>query len=238
MHKILNIAHRGAKAYAPENTLIAFQKAMEMNADGIELDVHLCKTGEIVVIHDFTVDRTTNGEGLVNELSLAELKILRINNEFDSRLLAKLAQQIPTLIEVFELVNQKCLINIELKSKGMAKPIVDLIQLYVNEKKWKYNQFLVSSFDWVSLLDIHLANPEIPLGVLTEYDLELALAFAKFTEAQSIHVYYHLLTKENTAKIQKEGIQVFAWTINEPEDIQKIKSYNVNGIISDFPDQI
>ncbi|MET0760366.1 MAG: glycerophosphodiester phosphodiesterase family protein [Flavobacterium sp.] len=235
---MLNIAHRGAKAYASENTLVAFQKAIDMHVDGIELDVHLCKTGELIVMHDFSVDRTTNGMGLVHELSFQEIKTLRINNPFDMRPVAELAQQIPTLTEVFELVNQKCLINIELKGAAMAKPVMDLIAFYINEKHWKYDQFLISSFDWVTLLDIHLADSKIPLGVLTESDLNLAFAFAKFINAQSIHSYYHLLTKENTAKMQEEGVQVFAWTVNEPEDIQKIKSFNVNGIISDFPDRI
>jgi glycerophosphoryl diester phosphodiesterase len=228
MNKTLNIGHRGAKAYAPENTLMAFQKAIDMNVDGIELDVHLCKTREIIVIHDFTVDRTTNGKGHINELSLQELKTLRINEEFE----------LPTLTEVFELVNKKCLINIELKGKEMAKPIIELIESYIKEKNWKYEHFLISSFDWVSLLDIHLLNPEIPLGVLTEYDLELAFAFTKFINAQSIHSYYHLLSKEKTEQMQEQGFQVFAWTVNEPEDIQKIKTYNVNGIISDYPDRI
>ncbi|HLF51640.1 glycerophosphodiester phosphodiesterase [Flavobacterium sp.] len=235
---MLNIAHRGAKAYAPENTLVAFQKAIDMNVDGIELDVHLCKTGELIVMHDYTVDRTTNGMGFVKELSLQEIKTLFINNQFDTRLVAEMPQQIPTLIEVFDLVNQKCLINIELKGKAMAKPVMELIEFYINEKHWKYDQFLISSFDWLALLDIHLSDSKIPLGVLTESDLNLAFAFAKFINAQSIHSYYHLLTKENTAKMQEEGIQVFAWTVNEPEDIQKIKSFNVNGIISDFPDRI
>lgn len=228
MNKILNIGHRGAKAYAPENTLLAFQKAIEMNVDGIELDVHVCKTGEIVVIHDYTVDRTTNGIGLVNDLSFEKIKRLRINDLYE----------IPTLIEVLELTNQKCLINIELKGKEMTPAVLALIAFYTDEKNWKYSQFLVSSFDWVSLLDIHLLNSKIPLGVLTEYDLNLAFAFAKFINAKSIHSYYHLLTKENTAQMQVDGLQVFAWTVNEPEDIHKIKSFNVNGIISDYPDRI
>lgn len=228
MNKILNIAHRGAKAYAPENTLIAFQKAIEMNADGIELDVHLCKTGEIIVIHDHTVDRTTNGKGLVSDLTFEEIKQLRIHHE----------HHIPTLTEVFEQIDQKCLINIELKGAGTAKPVEELIEWYVKEKNWSYDTFLVSSFDWLMLIDIHISNPKIPLGVLANYDLDLAFAFTKFIQAQSIHAYYHLLSQEKTAEMQQEGFQVFAWTVNEPEDIQKIKSFQVTGIISDFPDRI
>jgi glycerophosphoryl diester phosphodiesterase len=228
MNPILKIGHRGAKGHKPENTLISFQKAIDLNVDGIELDVHLSSDGEIIVIHDETIDRTTNGKGFVNKLSLPELKMSRIENEY----------KIPTLKEVFDLVNQQCLVNIEIKGKGMIKPVIELIESYVENKNWKYDQFIVSSFDWIALLDIHLLNPEIPLGVLTEYDLELAFAFAKFIDAKSVHAHYHLLSKKMTVQMQEDGFQVFAWTVNETEDIQKIKSFNVNGIISDFPDRI
>jgi glycerophosphoryl diester phosphodiesterase len=225
---MLKIGHRGAKGYAPENTLLSFQKAIEMGVDGIELDVHLSADGEIMVIHDATIDRTTNGQGIVNSLSLRELKSFRIEKE----------HEIPTLIEVLNLVNKRCIINIELKGKGTAIPVVALIEKYVLEKNWQYPHFLISSFDWVSLLDIHLAKPVIPLGVLTEYDVDLAFAFAKYIQAQSIHSYFHLLSKEKTAKMQEEGLQVIAWTVNEEEDIQKIKSFHINGIITDYPDRI
>lgn len=228
MNSILKIGHRGAKGHQPENTLISFQKAIDLKVDGIELDVHLSSDGEIIVIHDDTIDRTSNGKGFVNKLSLPELRASRIENE----------HEIPTLTEVFDLINQQCLINIEIKGKGMIKPVVELIESYVENKNWKYDQFIVSSFDWIALLDIHLLNPEIPLGVLTEYDLELAFAFAKFIDAKSVHAHYHLLSKKMTVQMQEEGFQVFAWTVNEPKDIQKIKSFNVNGIISDFPDRI
>ena len=228
MNSFLKIGHRGAKGHKPENTLISFQKAIDLKVDGIELDVHLSSDGEIIVIHDDTIDRTTNGKGFVNKLSLPELKAFRIKNE----------HHIPTLAEVFDLVNQQCLVNIEIKGKGMTKPVVELIESYVENKNWKHEQFLVSSFDWISLVDIHLLNPEIPLGVLTEYDLDLAFAFAKFIDAKSVHAYYHLLSEKMTKQMQEAGFQVFAWTVNEPEDIQKIKSFNVNGIISDFPDRI
>jgi glycerophosphoryl diester phosphodiesterase len=228
MNSTLKIGHRGAKGYAPENTLLSFQKAIDLGADGIELDVHLSADGEIVVIHDETIDRTTNGKGIVNTLTLQELKAFRIENN----------EQIPTLFEVFDLVNQKCFINIELKNYDTAEKVVRLIERYVLDKKWNYNRFLVSSFDWNALRKIRLLNSEIPIGVLTETDLNLAFDFAKFIKAEAIHPYFHLLTKENTTQIQEKGIQVFAWTINEIEDIQKIKKFNINGIITDFPDRI
>jgi glycerophosphoryl diester phosphodiesterase len=225
---MLKIGHRGARGYEPENTLISFKKAIDMHVDGIELDVHLSADGEIMVIHDETVDRTTNGKGFVNQLSLPELKRLLINKE----------HTVPTLTEVLDLVNQKCFVNIELKSYETADKVVDLIEKYILEKNWNYSHFLVSSFDWNALQQVTFLNSEIPIGVLTETDLELAFAFAKFIQAKSIHPYFHLLTPENTVRLQEKGLQVYPWTVNEPEDIKKIKSYNVNGIITDFPDRI
>jgi len=225
---MLKIGHRGAKGYEQENTFVSFQKALDMQVDGIELDVHLSADGEIIVIHDESIDRTTNGKGFVNALSLRELKAFRINGTYE----------IPTLAAIFDLVNQDCFINIELKSYEATDKVVSLIEKYVTKKGWKYNRFLVSSFDWNALQQVAFLNDKIPIGVLTETDLDLALAFAKFIQAKSIHPHFHLLTKENTAQMQEKGLQVFPWTINELEDIQKIKKFNVNGIITDFPNRI
>ncbi|WP_416841958.1 glycerophosphodiester phosphodiesterase [Flavobacterium sp. LB3P122] len=222
------IGHRGVKGYEPENTLVSFQKALDMHLDGIELDVHLSSDDELMVIHDETIDRTTNGKGFVNKLSLRELKTFRIEDK----------HQIPTLKEVFDLVNQNCFINIELKKYDTAEKVVSLIEKFVVKKEWKYDRFLVSSFDWNALQQVVFLNDKIPIGVLTETNLDLAQAFAKFIQAESIHPHFHLLTKENTAQMQKKGLQVFPWTINEIEDIQKIKAFNVNGIITDFPNRI
>lgn len=232
--KMLKIGHRGAKGYASENSLFSFEKAIEMGVDGIELDVHLSLDGQLIVIHDDTIDRTTNGKGFVNTLSLQELKTFRINEKQAS----ELKQQIPTLNEVFDLVNQTCFINIELKGKGTASAVVALIEKYIWEKNWKYANFLVSSFDWNAVQEVRFLNENIPIGILTETNLDLAFSFAKFMKAEAIHPEFHLLTQNNTAQIQAKGIQVFPWTVNEYEAIQKIKTYNVNGIITDFPDRI
>lgn len=225
---MLKIAHRGAKGHEPENTMVSFQKALNMQVDGIELDVHTSQDGALMVIHDDTIDRTTNGTGFVNAYLQRELQTFKIDRK----------HHIPTLNEVFDLVNQDCFINIELKSYDAADKVVALIEKYVSKKNWEYDRFLVSSFDWNALQQVRFLNNDIPIGILTETDLDLALAFAKFIQAKAIHPYFHLLTKENTTKIQDAGLQVFPWTINELEDIQKIKSFNVNGIITDFPNRI
>ena len=216
------IGHRGASSYEPENSLLSFGKAIDLSVDGIELDVHLSSDGVIMVIHDETIDRTTDGKGFVNQFTSSQLIELGI----------------PTLIEVLDLVNCNCFINIELKGIGTAKPAVELIEHYVLAKNWKYKDFLVSSFDWKMLEETRLLNPKIRIGVLTEKDVDEALAFAKKIKAFSIHPDYRLLTKENVALMQENGFEVFTWTVNSFEDIQKTKSFNVNGIISDFPDRI
>ena len=225
---MLKIAHRGAKAYESENTLQAFQKALDLNSDGIELDVHLSSDEQIIVIHDETIDRTTNGKGLVNTFSLSELKSFLIDEKY----------QIPTLKEVFDLVDKKCLINIELKGLGTPIKVVKLIEEYISEKNWNYNHFIVSSFDWHMLQETSNLNPNIAIGVLTEEDLDKALAFAEKIKAKAIHPDFQLLNANNVREIQEKGFLVLPWTVNSEQDIQKVKSCNVNGIISDNPDKI
>ena len=225
---MLKIGHRGAKGHAPENTLISFQKAIELGVDGIELDVHLTSDHQLICLHDDTLDRTTSGTGLVNSFTLNELKTLRIDNLYE----------IPTLQEVLDYTDKKIFLNIELKGKNTTKPVAALIESYVTQKNWTYKHFIVSSFDWNALQEIRSLNPNIAIGVLTQTDLELAIGFADFIKAKSIHPYFHLLTQENSALMQEKGFQVFPWTVNEHEDIQKIKSLHVHGIISDFPDRL
>lgn len=226
--KILNIGHRGAKGHLPENTLASFQKAIDMGVDGIELDVHLSADGQIIVIHDETIDRTTNGQGVVKDHTLDVLKMYQIDFQFE----------IPTLAEVFDLVNRKCLINVELKAGEAAQPVVDLIEKYVMKEGWEYSDFLVSSFDWVALEKVRALHKEIPLGVLTSTDLDLAINFSKVIRAETIHPYFHLLTAEKVKAMQNQNLKVFVWTVNEFEDLRKIKSFGVDGIITDFPDRM
>jgi glycerophosphoryl diester phosphodiesterase len=226
MEKILKIGHRGANGYEPENTLVSFEKAIEMGADGIELDVHLSIDGHLIVIHDETIDRTTNGKGVVNQLTLQELKSFTINEKYT----------IPTLEEVLDLVNQRCFVNIELKNQDTAEKVVQLIEHYISDKKWNNDYFLVSSFDWNALQQVRFLNENIQIGVLTETDLDLAISFARFLKAEALHPDFQLLTNEYTAKIQEREIKVFPWTVNEIDDIQRMKSFKVDGIITDFLD--
>jgi glycerophosphoryl diester phosphodiesterase len=219
---MLKIGHRGAKGYVAENTLASFQKAIDLNVDGIELDVHLSSNGEIMVIHDETIDRTTNGNGFVKDFTSVELKQLGI----------------PTLTEVLDLMNHNFFVNIELKSNDSAEKVIDLIEKYVTENNWDYENFMISSFLWTNLEIVSQRNKKIKIGVLTEDSIEIALAFAKEVKAFSINPYFKLLNPENVKLMHNEGFQIHTWTVNSPEDIIFVKSLPVDGIISDFPDKI
>jgi glycerophosphoryl diester phosphodiesterase len=215
---MLKIGHRGAKGYVAENTLASFRKAIELGVDMIELDVYQSKDNIPVVIHDKTIDRTTSGSGFVSDYTAQALQ------EFG----------IPSLEEVFHLVKNQCQINIEIKAFEVVQSVLDLIDATVFPK----DKLLISSFDWHALQEVRFHDNEIRIGVLTETDLDLAMAFAKFIKAYAIHPYYHLLTAENTRQMQNQKVKVYAWTVNEPEDITFVKSLNVDGIITDFPDRL
>lgn len=228
MAALLKIGHRGAKAHIAENTLESFQKALDLGADGIELDVHVCATGELVVIHDFTVDRTTNGTGEVHKLSLAELKSLAIEEKYS----------IPTLDEVFDFIGKNCFVNIEMKGRHTAQPVSDFVEQLVKEKGYSYDDLIVSSFQREELQVMARINPNIPLGVLTQASVAQAKEWAAEFSAKAIHPHYSLLTEHNVDKAHKMGLKVYTWTINDAEDIERIKGYGVDGIISDNPERL
>ena len=215
---MLKIGHRGAKGYCQENTLESFQKALDLGCDGIELDVHLSKDNVLVVIHDDTIDRTTTGVGFVNDFTSSQLKKFGI----------------PTLDEVVNLVNKKAIINIEIKTEKATFKVLEFLKKHNSN----LHLFQVSSFNWSVLETISQYNPNIFLSVLTENSIEEAMLFAKKIKAHSINPYFKLLTIENVPLIQENGFKIYPWTVNQPEDITFVKSLNVDGIISDFPDRI
>lgn len=228
MSAFLKIGHRGAKGHVTENTLQSIQKAMDFNVDGIEIDVHVCKTGELVVFHDFTLDRLTNGTGEIGKKTLSQLQNLQVEDQYT----------IPTLREVLQLIDNKLLINIELKGEGTAIPTCNIIQELVNDKKWSLENILVSSFQQNELVDVFNYDSNIPLGVLTKASVNQAIVFAKTINAKAIHPSFSLLSKNNVQKAKEEGLLVNAWTVNTKQAIKRIKSYQVDAIISDFPDRL
>ncbi|MEW5676873.1 glycerophosphodiester phosphodiesterase family protein [Flavobacterium enshiense] len=225
---VQKIGHRGAKGYVAENTLESFQKALDLGVDAIELDVHISACGEVVVFHDFTVDRMTNGSGEVHKLTLAQLKNLTVAEAF----------QIPTLAETFDLIDRKCWINVELKGHGTAEPACRLIEIYVTERGWQYGDFVISSFQKEELERAKAINANIRLATLSQASVEQALEWADELSAYAIHPHFSLLTDDNIAEAKRKGYRINVWTVNHDEDIQRLEAYNIDGIISDFPDRL
>lgn len=226
--KTLNIGHRGTRGHVAENTLESIKKALELGADGVEIDIYKCKSGELVVIHDETLDRTTNGHGNVEDFTLEELKSFTVEGEF----------KIPTLIEVLDLLDAQSVLNIELKGRNTAERTNKIVQDYIENKGWKNNQFVVSSFEWDELRDFYKLNKEIPIGILTEDNPLDAIEIAKELNAFSIHPYHIYLNLEMVNTIHKEGFEIYTWTVNENENIQKMIDLNIDAIITDYPEKI
>ncbi|CAN5259813.1 glycerophosphodiester phosphodiesterase family protein [soil metagenome] len=222
------IGHRGAKGHLAENTLESISLALGMGIEGVEIDVHRCSTGELVVIHDFTLYRTTNGEGEVAQKTLAELRSLKVEGKY----------KIPLLTEVLDLIEGKCFINIELKGLNTAAATCDVIKSYIIERGWNYDDLIVSSFQKNELFEVYKINPEIPLGVLSKASVTEAIELGKLLKAKAIHPSIGLVTRENVKRTQEAGFQVNVWTVNDPEAIQRMNDFGVNGIISDYPDRL
>lgn len=224
---MLTIGHRGAKGYKSENTLSSIQKALELGVDAVEFDVHISKDDAVVLMHDKTVNRTTKGSGLVSHKTLQELQQLDAGN----------GEKIPTLQEALNLINKKVQVIIELKVKGSAQLVADIIKEYVSKKGWRYDDFFVSSFNHDELRVFKKLLPEVKIGALIvglfiNYDQYLSF------DAYSINLYKLFATKSVVEKAHEKGLKVFVYTVNNPDEVEKLKSIGVDGIISDYPDRI
>jgi glycerophosphoryl diester phosphodiesterase len=231
-------AHRGAKAVAPENTLPAFERALAMGVDGIELDVHLSKDGHLVVIHDFTVDKTTDGRGPVRSFTAAELAQLDAGTHFHRD---AAGVGVPTLVQVFDLVGDRCRINVEIKSEdptggNEVEALVALIQ-----QRSLYEQVIVSSFNASTLIKMRWADPKVKLGLLYYQELPAHLRQAWFTpiiQPEAVHPHYSLVDEKLVAWAQGKGCAVNTWTVNDGAEAQRLAALGVDAIITDVPDVI
>ena len=223
---MLNIGHRGAMGYAPENTLLSIRRALEMGVDWIEVDVYLVE-GELVVIHDPTLERTTNGEGDVMQQSLAYLRSLD----------AGAGEKIPFLQEVFELVDRRVGINIELKGPETAVPTVDFIHKQI-EGGWTYEQILVSSFDHGMLQTVKRLDDKLKIGALIFHEPEEATHFVDDMSAYSVNPWVMTVSESFVKKAHDAGLKVFVYTVNEKDDIERMRSWQVDGIFTNYPDRV
>jgi len=224
---MFKIAHRGAAGYAPENTIASFKKAIELKADMIELDVYLCQSGELIIMHDDKVDRTTNGKGYLWNKNLKEIKSLDAGN----------GEKVPTLKEALDFIDKKVPVNIELKGEKTAVPVSQLIDGY-KKKGWKDKDFLVTSFKREEVKKFKLLKPNIKAGFCSWKMPSDYESLAEKIGLYSLSLFFDYLNKRIVSRAQKKGLKVFAWTVNKDDDIQRMKSLGVDGIFSDYPDRI
>ena len=233
---IKNYAHRGFCSKYPENTLLSFEKALAEGVDGIENDVQLTKDGEIIILHDESVDRTTDGTGWVKDYTLAELKKLNANEKFGD---AYPVQRIPTLREYLELVkNEPIITNIEMKTGvfeylEMEQKLVDMLREYKIT-----DRILITSFNHFTILRMKKLAPEIKYGFLA-YDWRIDAG--EYTQRYGIPCYhpdYHNLTWPVIEELKAHSIEVNPYTVDDPADIRDLIKKGVNSVITNCPDVV
>jgi glycerophosphoryl diester phosphodiesterase len=225
-HHVLRIGHRGAAAYAPENSLASIQKALEMGVDAIELDVRLSRDGVVVVIHDDTIDRTSTGKGEVAAMTLSQLK---------QHPLAE-GQTIPTLGEVLQLIDGRATLFIELKCSEVALPAAKIVCEAIATKGWSYRDFWIIAFEHASLLAVKTYDSKLQTGALL-VGIPISLAqCASEAKASALLPNIHHCHAELVDDAHGRGLQCFVWTANTAETVAYAKSMKVDGIISDKPD--
>jgi glycerophosphoryl diester phosphodiesterase len=243
----LILAHRGASAYAPENTLAAFRLAHKMGADGIELDVQLTRDKVPVVIHDDTVDRTTDGHGRVTEMTIGEISRLEAGSWKADEYRG---EQIPTLAQVFEGLMEwlkpvgrarPALINVELKTErvstdGLEREVMNVISRYGIQER-----ILLSSFNPLSLYRAKKLNPRIPRGLLYDNSLPIYFRNAWFrllAGPRAMHPEYPMIDARYMQWAKNKRLAVNTWTVDSREEAMRLSKLGVDGIITNEPDII
>jgi glycerophosphoryl diester phosphodiesterase len=231
--KPLVLAHRGASYDAPENTLAAFRLAREMGADGVELDVLLSADDIPVVIHDFTVDKTTDGEGKVRDKTLRELKKLDAGSHFDYTFRS---ERIPTLDEALEATGD-LIVNIELKSVGLRPSPLEMATLAVIRRRNLQNRVIISSFNPFALRRFHRLAPNIPLGFLYAPDSPAWLKiFMIGLPHEARHPYHGMIDAEFMKRTHANRYRVNTWTVDDPARAAVLRDLEVDAIITNRPD--
>jgi glycerophosphoryl diester phosphodiesterase len=221
-HKFFKIAHRGASAYEPENTLRSFILAFDMKADMIELDVRMSKDGHLVVVHDSTVDRTTNGRGYVKDMTLAELK----------KLDAGKGEKIPTLKEVIEVGVKKTKFAIEIKERGTGKKTINLIKEYN-----LLDDVFILSRNREFLKNVKTLEGGIRTCLITVFSCT-SINSGRESLADAIAPFHFFISKGLVKEAQRSGLFLFTWVVDSEKRAQWMKDLGINGIVTNRPDLI
>lgn len=223
MRRVLRIGHRGAAGHAPENTLAAIQKGIALGVDFVEIDLRHTADGVLVVLHDATVSRTTNGKGRVDRLSIRDIKTFDAGN----------GEHIPTLEEVLNRVAGKTGLMLELKVSGVAQKTVETVQ----EAEFK-DPVIYASFLHDELLNVRSVDPEAARMVLFGRLPHAPVARAMEYKPSHVGLRHDTATRRLVDAFHHEGLLVFVYTADDPGDIQHALSVGVDGVISNFPERI
>ena len=228
-------AHRGASAYAPENTMEAFELAAKQGADGIELDVHVTKYGEVVVTHDEKIDRVSNGSGFIKDMTLRELKRLSFHNHMESYVGAG----IPTLREVLEYVSTTNMdVNIELKTGIYWYPQIEEKTAFIVQETGMHDRVIYSSFNHATIRKIHELDPKAQTGFLYADGTMDMPGYAKRYGVNALHpALYNLQYPGFMEQCRRNGLKVHVWTVNETEHLEFCCRYGVDAVITNYPDR-
>ncbi len=228
-------AHRGASAHAPENTIASFELALTLQADAIELDVKLSADGHVIVHHDVTVDRTTNGKGKIKDLSLAALKELDAGSSFSEKFKG---ERIPTLEDVFDAVGKRTFINVELTNyKTPNDQLVEAVCMLIKKHQMQ-KRVIFSSFFASNLSKARSYLPEVPRGLLALNGLLGAWARSfgfVFGKYQALHPFLTDMTQQEVARVHRLNRRIHVWTVNKEEDMRRLFGWDVDGIFTDDP---
>ncbi|GAA3402300.1 glycerophosphodiester phosphodiesterase [Paenibacillus hodogayensis] len=231
---LMVIAHRGAAGEAPENTLAAFALGLEQGCTGIELDVHLSKDGEIIVCHDTTLNRTTDRQGAIGNLTVEEIKQADAGSWFHERFAG---ERVPLLEEVFDLVPPEVQINVEIKAgnDGIAPALVELMK-----RKDRLNDVFVSSFDFDILERLKELEPEARIGLLYHIRMTHHDRMAGLLDypVYSLHPHWSRMDKRSVSEAIERGLRVYPWTVNEEANMLNMIDCGVSGIITDYPGRL
>jgi glycerophosphoryl diester phosphodiesterase len=230
----LVIAHRGASGHAPENTMIAFQRAVELGSSFIETDLHVTRDGAFVAIHDDTVDRTTNGSGEVTDFTLEELRRADAGMWFDRDFLG---ERVPTLPEILEFAKLNDVIfYLELKYPAVAG--MDHALAAALTKANATARTIVISFDAATLAPLRRIDPAIMVGLLIEDENPNCIQQALDLGARQICPKFSLVNAKLIEQAHRADLQVVAWTVNSADQMRSMIATGVDGIMTDFPDRL
>ncbi|MCL2840160.1 MAG: glycerophosphodiester phosphodiesterase [Defluviitaleaceae bacterium] len=235
MMKTKILAHRGASAYRPENTLEAFSLAIEQKADGLELDVHMTKDGEVVVAHDLRLERVSDGVGRICDYNLAALKTLNFNKCFPDYERCT----VPTLAEVYELVaNTNLIVNVELKTTEELYPSLPEKLIRLEQEYAMKGRVLYSSFNHYSLKALQQFDSDADIGLLYDLGMVDPWVYARYLSADAIHPHHYVILAlpETVAHCHENGIKVNVWTVDDPKVMAFMLSQGVDMLITNKPD--